>query len=71
MIVLGLGVWASGCRRTLSCPPRRTEKTCGPTYKQYMHGHVCLLAMSTSFWDECPLKNVRLGAVSSGNMDFL
>ena len=71
MTVPGLGVWARDCRRTLSCPPRRTGKTCGPMYRRYMHGHVCLLAMSTTFCDERSLKDVRLGAVSSGKTDYL
>ena len=71
MIVLGLGLWTRDCRRTLSCPPRRIGKTCGPMYRRYMHGHVCLLNMSTSFWDERSLKDVRLGAVSSGKTDYL
>lgn len=37
---------------TLSCPPRNSSTICGPTYKQYNSGHVCLdhrLVQTTEF----------------------
>ena len=43
-------IGAGTSRRTLSCPPKRTGMTCGPTCRRCMLGRACLDTVST----RCP-----------------
>jgi hypothetical protein len=67
--------------RTLSCQPRRRQKTCGPTYRRYSSGHVSLVnkdqwrAHIRGSRGRCAQASqrvicVRFGAVSSADCKF-